>query len=409
MAFSELIKNFRHIREYMRQFYVYGFRSRTDFDRKSLRSYDDERRRVESWLGEYMGFSRTRDGKNIFLSIDSRAACHNPLYKAWKAASFTDRDITLHFIIFDILHDGRQQYTLPRLTEKIYSDYLADFDLPLAFDESTLRKKLKEYINAGLIKAEKQGRSTVYSRCESRDINGLVDVLDYFSEISPAGVTGSFMLDRLEDHSSIFRFKHHYITQALDSEIMYMTLCAISRQKKVQAEIISRSGGLAQKLVLTPLKIFISTAGGRQYLMAARENGDINAFRLDYIDRITIAEKAENFVPLRRKLAEMQKHIWGANCRNDGRTERVEFSVVFTDEEKHIPRRLEREKRCGTVRLADSSTAVFTADVYDSREMIPWIRTFICRIGYINFENEELDKSFRKDLEDMYRLYGLEE
>ena len=78
MAFSELIKNFRHIREYMRQFYVYGFRSRTDFDRKSLRSYDDERRRVESWLGEYMGFSRTRDGKNIFLSIDSRAACHNP-------------------------------------------------------------------------------------------------------------------------------------------------------------------------------------------------------------------------------------------------------------------------------------------------------------------------------------------
>ena len=30
MAYSELIKNFDRIREYMRQFYVYGFRSRTE-------------------------------------------------------------------------------------------------------------------------------------------------------------------------------------------------------------------------------------------------------------------------------------------------------------------------------------------------------------------------------------------
>ena len=35
MAYSELIKNFDRIRDYMRQFYVFGFKSRTEYDKKS--------------------------------------------------------------------------------------------------------------------------------------------------------------------------------------------------------------------------------------------------------------------------------------------------------------------------------------------------------------------------------------
>ena len=85
MAYNELIKNFERIRAYMRDFYVYGFKSRDEFDQKSSRSYDDERRRIESWLGDYMSFRQTPDGKNVFISIDSRVSHHNPLYKAWKA------------------------------------------------------------------------------------------------------------------------------------------------------------------------------------------------------------------------------------------------------------------------------------------------------------------------------------
>ena len=41
--FQELIKNFDKIRDYMRQFYVYGFKVRSDFDAKSARTYDNER------------------------------------------------------------------------------------------------------------------------------------------------------------------------------------------------------------------------------------------------------------------------------------------------------------------------------------------------------------------------------
>ena len=48
--FQELIKNIDKCRDYVRDFFVYGFKSRSDFPGKSARTYDDERRRIVSWL-----------------------------------------------------------------------------------------------------------------------------------------------------------------------------------------------------------------------------------------------------------------------------------------------------------------------------------------------------------------------
>ena len=105
MAYSELIKSFSRIRDYMRQFYVYGFKSREEYRQKSARAYDDEKRRVESWLGDYMRFRQEAGGREVYLSVDSRSVAHNPLHQAFKAKSFTDGDVTLHFILFDILNN----------------------------------------------------------------------------------------------------------------------------------------------------------------------------------------------------------------------------------------------------------------------------------------------------------------
>ena len=88
MAYSELIKNFEKVRAYMREFYVYGFKSRTEYDAKSARSYDDERRRLESWLGDYMRFTQTPEGKNVFLSVDSRVTRKNPFYLGMSDAEY---------------------------------------------------------------------------------------------------------------------------------------------------------------------------------------------------------------------------------------------------------------------------------------------------------------------------------
>ena len=142
MAYSELIKNFDRIRDYMRQFYVYGFKSRNEYDKKSARSYDNERRRIESWLGDFMGFRQTADGKNVFLSVDSRSIPRNPLYNAFKAKSFTAGDVTFHFYVLDLLQDGNA-YSAQEIVDLFSERYLCHFDTGWEPDISDPRAVLR--------------------------------------------------------------------------------------------------------------------------------------------------------------------------------------------------------------------------------------------------------------------------
>lgn len=408
MAYSELIKNFNRIRDYMREFYVYGFKSRDEFHKKSARSYDDERRRLESWLGEYMTFRQTPDGKNVFISIDSRLSNHNPLYKGWKTKSFTDGDITLHFILFDILSSPEISMSLSEITVKV-DEILSAFAEPRCFDESTVRKKLKEYVSEGLIRTEKKGKILYYRRAEDIKACGS-DCLDFFSEVAPCGVVGSYLLDKLDEHDKHFAFKHHYITSAMDSEILFSLFHAMREKRKITIETVNRHKDQITEKRVVPLKIFISVQSGRQYLMAYVPGlKRITSYRIDNILSVKLDDVCQEFDSWREKLSNMQVHMWGVSTQSTSRErmERVEFTVTYADDETHIHRRLEREKRCGTVERLDANTSRFSAEVFDSSELVPWIRSFICRIVDIQFSNKALEKQFKEDLEKMYQFYDL--
>lgn len=409
MAYSELIKNFNRIRDYMREFYVYGFKSRDEYTRKSARSYDNERRRIESWLEDYMQFRQTVDGKNVFLSIDSRLSHHNPLYAAWKAKSFTDGDITLHFILFDILHSPDIVLSLNEITGRL-DEYLRGFSAPRLFDASTVRKKLNEYIAEGIIAAEKRGKTMYYHRTDSGTFDDL-GVLDFFSEVSPCGVLGSYLLDRAGAHDEHFAFKHHYITGAMDSEIVCLLFAAMSEKRQIALEIINRHQDRLTENDAIPLRIMISVQSGRQYLMAYTPRFKrITSFRLDNIAAVKLGDICARFDQLRRKLDGMLAYMWGVSTQSPAgsRLEHVEFTVRYDAQEDHIHKRLEREKRCGTVEKLDDNTSRFTAEVFAASEMIPWIRTFICRITDIHFSNQALEARFHSDMEAMYALYDIE-
>ena len=477
MPYSELVKNFEKIREYMREFYVYGFKSRGEYNQKSARSYDDERRRIESWLGEYMRFAETADGRNYFISVDSRAISENPFYKAWKTKSFTDGDITLHFAIFDVLWSPEIKLTLAELTDEIDSLLSSGFD----FDESTLRKKLKEYADEGIIVIEKRGRQVIYSRAHDVDISGLRDVLDFFSEVAPCGVIGSFLCDKLTSdrrlnsdkmpdgsqssdnilscgsqsndnilpggsqssvnilsgssqssdniipissqsngvqltsgcHSnhvnssagSVFCFKHHYITEAIDSDVMASLFDAMRKKSYVLLDNFSRRSQKSRTLRLLPLKIYISVQNGRQHLIAYNENSRFGSYRLDYISNVRLCEPAADFDRLRAALAKKETRMWGVMCGSDARCERVEFEIYVGADEEYIVNRLEREKRCGSIEKIDNTHYRYTAEVYDSNELLPWIRTFISRITRLKCSNRAVENRFREDVKEMYHMY----
>ena len=410
MQYSELVKNFNRVRETMREFFVYGFRTRSEYTKKSARSYDDERRRLESWLGDYMRFRQTSDGKNVFLTIDSRAVSHNPLFSAWKSKSFTDGDITLHFLLLDILAKQGEALSLVDITEKI-DDILSEIPGAHLYDESTVRKKLKEYAEEGIITLEKRGRTVLYSRSPDMALPDS-DQLDFFSEVAPCGVIGSFLLDKVGDHEDLFSFKHHYITGAMDSGILYDLFHAMGEKRYIKVELFTRDREHNRFIEAIPLKIMFSVQSGRQYLMAyVLRYGRISSCRLDSVISVEAGDVCEEYDEKREEFERMQSHLWGVSTHGKAKEglEHVEFTIRYRDDETHIPVRLEREKRCGTVVRIDKNTARFSADVYDSSELIPWIRTFIRRITEIHFSEIEVEKLFRDDLDDMFRLYGLEE
>ncbi|MBQ6867933.1 MAG: WYL domain-containing protein, partial [Clostridia bacterium] len=353
----------------------------------------------ESWLGEYMEFRQDNDGKRVFLSVDSRSAGENPLYKAFKAKSFTNNDIAFHFYILDTLADG-EKCTVADLMER-FTDYFDSLDEPFVLDESTVRKKLKEYTKLGLLKTQKYGRELLYSLPEKVDIKPFENAVAFFSEDSPLGVIGSFILDKFDEKPDIFRFKHHYILHALDSDILCDIL--IARHEKRNVEI----GQNEMYFTLYPVKIYISTQTGRHYLLGYdHRHKRLGFFRLDTIVSVKILAFEPDYEEYEALYSDFASKLWGVSNFGREKTEHVEMTIHIADNEGYIVDRLNREKRNGKVEKVYDNTYKFTADVFDSIEMLPWIRTFTGRIIELKSDNEQLVQRFYSDVDEMIKMYG---
>ena len=124
------------------------------------------------------------------------------------------------------------------------------------------------------------------------------------------------------------------------------------------------------------------------------------------------------FERLRAALDRMQQNMWGVSvaqyCEREDTAvssdlvfESVEFTIWYGTGQEYIHNRLVREKRCGRVVKIDKHRSKFTGEVLDSRELLPWIRTFLGRIISIHFSNKALEKQFFSDIKTMYRMYGI--
>ena len=404
MPYKELIKNFDSIRMYMRDFFVYGFRTREGYAKKSLRSYDNEKRRIQSYLGDLLSFKQTESGKKVFISLDGKSVSHNPLYKAFKVKSFTSKDISLYFIVMDILK-SKGSYSLTDILNKIDSDYLSYFSNPLLFDESTLRKKLKEYEALGLIKSKKSAKKLEYSLVnddiEAKDYK---DVIRFFTEENILGVIGSYIEDKFENADEYISFKNRYIMNAYDTEVVFEILRAIKNENKVKIQTFAS----AKQREYIPLKLYVSKQGGRNYLMCkGMEDNRFYSIRTDYIKSVSQSLKANDFSIVKIRFEDISRHIWGVSY-SAGKLEHFEMDIYVGKGEEYIVSRLEREKRCGKVTKLDEETYRFSVDLYDSYELVPWIRTFFGRIKRLKCSNRMVSDQIKFDIVKMSKQYGEE-
>ena len=398
-------------RDYARDHFVYGLRTKDElikeFKLKSRRveqNFSD----MEDWFQECL---RTRcvsvnNRKKVkYISINCRDYSLNPIYKMWKACSFTTNDIVFFFFLLDYLTEKREPVSLAVMYDAYYFIHRSD-----GFQRGSAQKWLK---NKGLplgivINEDKHNK---YILAPVVDLSLSQDLLFYYSEIAPCGVVGSFILDKTNLTNSLFGFKQHYIGQAFDSEVLCNALYAIKNRNLLEIEYYLKYK-IQIRVNVLPLKIFSSTQNGRQYLIAWDEKAkSIFNYRLDRVRKISILDTTiTNASVIRERFDSMRKHIWGVSLGN-GELVHVEFLVKVEEDEVYIIQRLYREKRCGTIAPVENNPGIFkfTADVYDAQEMFPWIRTFICRIVELKMSDPKLEQQFWDSIHAMYSIYSKEE
>ncbi|WP_040196500.1 WYL domain-containing protein [Candidatus Soleaferrea massiliensis] len=404
--FSELIKNFDKIREYMRGFYIYGFKVRGDYTEKSARTYDNERRRVACWMDDAVRWEYSPKGKRVFLSLDSSQVRQNPLYAAWKSKSFTKNDIMLHFFLLDLMRD-LEPHGVDELTDLIASRY------GVLLDTQAVRTKLREYERLGVFTVEKTARAQRYRLNQDDALRhwnaeGLLDAVRFFQEVAPFGFIGSTILERFDAENDLFLFKHHYMVHTLEDGVLYDILQAIYEGRMIRFQNLSRRSGSVHTFQGVPLKILTSLRTGRRYLCLYR--ADVRRFtnlRLDSIGSVELLDAADDLDDLLGKLEHNLPKCWGV-CFG-GRKNREEQLIVklYIDEQKeqHLLKRLYEEGRGAQILHIGRNLYLYSTVLFDAGEAMPWIKTFIGHIVSLECTNREVTQRFYSDLSAMKQMY----
>ena len=150
---------------------------------KASATYDNEKRRIESWLSDHVHTSLEGHKKKVSVQVDSGNIFQNPLYQCYRSKTFTDNDIRLHFILMDALEDNAM--SVSEIADYISANY------GMIIDVQIIRIKLKEYVKEGLVSEVKSGRNILYTKtgCYADDIvsryKGFWDMIKFFSEENP--------------------------------------------------------------------------------------------------------------------------------------------------------------------------------------------------------------------------------
>ena len=442
--FQELIKNFDKCRDYVRDFFVYGFKSRNDFTGRSARTYDDERRRITDWLGDIVceDISDATSEKNLSLQVTPNLLETNPLYKVWQTRSFTDNDATLFFHLLDLTST---QHTVDELTDELSGRF------GIVCDSQIVRRKCKELEVEGILRQIKSGRTIYYERnvtlsemlSQAEVLNALkddperlYDAIRFFQLWYPFGFAGYSIMEREDLSNDTFRVKHSFPEFCLEDEILYRIFEGIkegNRMTFTAASNLKEESG--HQLTALPVRIVVSYRTGRRYVVLydVGEKGRFSVLRLDQIKKVSMdadtksEEDSESRTydaeEIREILVRNLGFVWNASFTSGLKgsyRQKVEMTIHINEvTESYIVTRIRKEGKNGTLTKLSEGTYLYENAVFDVNEMFPWLRTFIGRIEDIRFYtmNSEMEKGreltkirdkFFGDIERLFEMYDIE-
>ena len=406
--FNELIKHFNKVRTYVRDFYIYGFKSRMDYPETGRRTYDNERRRIESWFADYIQYDYDPGRKKtVAITLDSNRINSNPLYNVWKTKSFTNNDIMLHFFLLDLMRDG-----IPRNMETITDELQERYGV--LFEVQTVRNKLIEHEQYKLVSIKKEGRQHIYTACPDGFsghpglYRSLKEAVSYYQTAAPFGFIGSTILDSLLCRNEHFRFRHDYLVHTLEDEVLLPLLTAISQKRQITMQVKAAGNGHLSEHLCIPLKIRVSTQSGRRYVCVRRmANGRLTTFRLDNIQDVTLLHPEPEYDCYLDGYDKNISRVWGVSFGSGRKPEQICLRISLDEmTEGYLIDRINREGRQGQLMKIQPGIYEYTIECWDSAEIIPWIRTFTGRILDFTCSNRQVEQRFWHDMRMIQSMYA---
>ena len=420
--FNELIKDIDRVRDYIREFFIFGWRSRSEYKQfipKSDKTYDNEKRRAESWFGGKYGQKNTaEDGRVIFsisLSGDTRYD-RNPLYEIWKTKTFTKKDLSLHFIILDLLSRYPDaEATAEWITEKIS---MPD-NYGLYFDLGTVRSKLDEYCKNGILEKRSAGKKNLYSlygttwKNIANESENVMEAISFFTETAHLGVIGSHIQDEALYRNESFIFSDDFVANTLDDEVIGDLLDAIRERREVTINTKRNDGSnwtIGSECAI-PIKILSSVENGRRYV-AMKKGSELIFRELEIIHSVEPGDISPDFYKYREELDKYLMRCWDIDFKHDvdteslKKTEHVQVKLsIDAQREMRVLRRLMNEGRNGKVLVEVPNIYVYKNELWNALEILPFVMSFAGYILSFKSDNEEAVRIFSDNIEKMRLMY----
>lgn len=414
-------QNFSLVRRITRELFVNGYRNYKEYVRLSSSTYYNRLSLITNCLSTLMEWP---EQGYMCISTSRMRVVQNPMYQLFKARPMKNNyQYALHFALIDMFSDGKKR-SLSEISHLLADVYNISDD---AEQKNKLLPRLEGYyLSCGLLSKDQNKK---YSRSPLALISteaavglldlipGLADAIAFFSEYSPLGVIGSYLMDAGKITNECFAFKHYYLSQALDAQVVYDILHAIQLGCCMKIYVEHTSDTVSDLPCFLPLKILSETTSGRQFVYGYDIiSKEYRSLRIDYIESASALSPADSHDTA--AVSTIQKNgekklatVWSSTVRK----QQFHVKVIFLCKQAYQYEQIFRERRTGTASVQQDNKIVYECDVDEPKEMMGWLLSHIGMIvsiqvtgGKRNADNNRLINRFKEHLFDMQKMYESE-
>ena len=391
--FNIFIDKYETIRKMLRQIFIFGCYDRMQgAEQQSIseRKYSNELKRTLIFFSKRISRDRNFEGKLVNHFPFSRySGDKNYLWRSHCVKTFSPQDLNLYIGALQILKSNEFK-TVSTIAEEILINVIADSDSDDKIFYPMLKNRLQDMADLGILESQQNKyrlSRDILSELTSEELLKIYKLLNLYRDILPLSSLGYNLQWLIREHikfwreenfnaTAIFSVEDIFLQNILNDEIFYKLMVAIEQRNFIDIQFTYSKNFFS----VAPLKIILDRQYGRQYLFYANDKGTAFIRRLDAVINLKIVEdrfyNPSDFISAEEILCD----IWCAALNfYNGRKEKILVEIdfeIYEDSDWRILNRLELEKNIGRIEKINDRHWLFSAEVIEPRELIPWIRSF---------------------------------